>query len=667
MAAIYDRRVSAEFLKHFDPNDTDAPGVASSLVSYAKHALYPVDLQFRHTVRSGLDHATLYVGLTSVLDLHMSKKGLLKLAVHATHAKAGGFDPAWSQPQAAADLAAHWPEVELYLDRIIPIAARTHGSTEGAVQAAVSSRASSKRVILDREVTPSFGSTDEKTSFMKACASPILEALKIADLGFAGMPTKLGNECDAIGVDQDGTILAIEVKPLGVGSIAWAPAQATMYARILQRWIDESASADNVPPPANVLKDQLEQRRSLGLVDGDFKVGIAMRVAPVVVLQRGASAEMIRRMLAVRDALKDAPLGVEPIQLFEVNLLGDLLPLSESRLPDGRPRPQNYAAAENARQARWKASSSAPLPLDARGPGQVRNRSKVLVDVDYALPAEHAVHNLLPEVRQQALDMFKNLKIGWHQGIAGGPSAHLRSSQVQCVNALTAMASDPDRIIKAFGSQLDIATVRDFGEIDPTESGRFLTFEFIGLTNYFNEGSNGKRVRGSQCTSVDAAFAYVTSTGKNALALVEWKYTENYPSAAPTNDAKHAERLRRYENLLKSAKGPIKAGRLDLADLFHEPIYQLVRQQLLADQLRSDSAVAAEVVRVIHVLSPDNNAYQRSYLPPALRGRGATVSAVWKTLLRHPDRFVTMDPTVFLDPAVTSEHYVDRYGSGSTN
>jgi hypothetical protein len=51
-------------------------------------------------------------------------------------------------------------------------------------------------------------------------------------------------------------------------------------------------------------------------------------VVPVVALQRGASQELIRRMLQVRDVLAaDAQLGIPPVEIFEVSLLGELLPL----------------------------------------------------------------------------------------------------------------------------------------------------------------------------------------------------------------------------------------------------------------------------------------------------------------------------------------------------
>lgn len=648
----YDRRVSDQFLQHFTPD-----GLLSSLPAYAKGGLFPIDLRFRRDAKSGAEHASLYVGLTSVLDVHHAKSGTFRLKVHPTHQANGKFDTAWAKPMSIEELAAVWPTVELYLDRIIPIAAKSHGGREGAVQAAVASYRSGERVILDREVTPSFRDTATKQEFMSACQDPILAALAKTDLGFGAVPTKLGNECDALAVDAKGRVLAVEIKPIGVGSIAWVVAQATMYARILQRWVD--ADAPEGHRPADVLAGMLAQRQAVRLAPlTDIKLAHEGRVVPVVALQRGASAEMIRRMCAVRDELAKVDLGVGEVEIYEVNLLGEWIRLDESRLPDGRPKARrNYARESNLLGQRWKQASEA-LPAEAKAPGEVRARGGALVEVDYALPRAYAAHNLLPEVREPALALFKEHRIAWHQSINGGPSNHLRSSQVQCVNALGQMMADPDRIKRAFGGQLDIASIRDFGEIDPEERGRFLTFEFVGRGDYFGEGIT----RGSQSTSVDAAFAYVDSKGRDALALVEWKFTETYPSADRNGDAKAATRLSRYEKALRHADSPIDVDGIELTDLFHEPVYQLVRQQLLASELERDAEVNAERVTVVHVLSPDNAAYQRSYVAPALRGRGSTASEVWSSLLRTPDRFVPLDPVVFLDPAITSDEYVLRYG-----
>ena len=370
---------------------------------------------------------------------------------------------------------------------------------------------------------------------------------------------------------------------------------------------------------------------------------------------------MIRRMCRVRDLLAQVDTGVEPAEIYEVNLIGEWIPLDESRLPDGRPVARgDYARRSNDQAIRWKHRSSA-LPDQARGRGSVRGWGGTY-DVDYAVPAAYAHHNLLPEVREASLALFEVQEIVWHQSIDGGPSNHLRSSQVQCVNALGQMMTDPDRITRAFGGVLDIASVRDLGVIDPAEKARFLTFEFVGLHDYFGEGRAGVLTRGSQSTSVDAAFAYVDGDGRDALALVEWKFTETYPHPDGAADRKVATRLKRYAEALQRPDGPIAVEGIDIPELFHEPIYQLVRQQLLASELERDERVKAGRVSVVHVLSPDNTAYQGSYISPGLRDRGDSVDEVWQSLLRRSEAFAKLDPAVFLDPAVTSEEYVLRYG-----
>jgi hypothetical protein len=120
-------------------------------------------------------------------------------------------------------------------------------------------------------------------------------------------------------------------------------------------------------------------------------------------------------------------------------------------------------------------------------------------------------------------------------------------------------------------------------------------------------------------------------------------------------------RWRRYGTAWTDPDGPVNGHLVEFADILDEPFYQLVRQQLLAHALEKDEAHGAQRVRVVHVLPAGNAAYQQSIHQPALSALGDTVSAVWKRLLRTPDRFVPVDSAVFLDPEVTSREYVLRY------
>lgn len=326
------------------------------------------------------------------------------------------------------------------------------------------------------------------------------------------------------------------------------------------------------------------------------------------------------------------------------------------------PRKTNpYASKHNKLAVTWK-QRSLTLPDEARVPGVYEKHQRAY---PVCLPIEYASHNLLPEVRDGAIDLFKELDIPWHDSVAGGPSNHLRDSQVQCVNALFAMVADAKRIKLAFGGAVDIA------EVLPIEPGRFMTFEYIGPTDYFGEGLRaGKDVgrrRGTNCTSVDAAFLYKTSVGVTELALVEWKFTESYLETKDRKATSDAVRIDRYAADLGASDSPIALDVLSIELLLDEPFYQLMRQQLLAKRLEQDRVLEAEVVRVLHVLAPQNTGYQDSLARAEHRALGSTVDEVWAQLLRTPDRFLHVDPKVFLDPSVTSDEYVDRYSPTAGN
>lgn len=320
---------------------------------------------------------------------------------------------------------------------------------------------------------------------------------------------------------------------------------------------------------------------------------------------------------------------------------------------------QDYAAQQRALAVAWK-ERTPTLSADARkrAPWVDQNGNRK-GSYAHCLPPEHAESNLLPD-NYRAIPLCRELGIPWHCGIDGGPGNNLLSSQVQCINALMPMVENPERIVRAFGGVLDIADVL---QIEP---GRHLTFEYIGPDDYFDEGAGKPRVRGSRCTSVDAAFLYRTSTGNTELALVEWKYTEQYKTTRTPNAGYDKTRMTRYGADYHDPAGPLRSELIDLEWMLDEPFYQLMRQQLLAWRLEQDGAEGADVVRVLHVLPPDNAAYQESLVRAEHRELGSTVDEVWGRLLRTPDRFRHVDPAVFLDEAVTSWDYVDRYSPTGT-
>lgn len=308
-----------------------------------------------------------------------------------------------------------------------------------------------------------------------------------------------------------------------------------------------------------------------------------------------------------------------------------------------------FVERERLRAAAWAARQGfEPAPwIDHTGGERGR-------PLPWCLPREHAAQNLLDGVRGPAVALFHELGIPWHCGVDGGPGNNLLSSQVQCVNALMPAVSDPSVPARLFGSVIDV------GEVVEVEPGRFLTFEYIGATDYFGESPGRPRVRGARCTSVDAAFQHVAPDGVLELVLVEWKYTESYPTSARRDPVRDAIRRRRYEVDLLDPEGPIHSSVVLVDDVLVEPVYQLVRQQLLAWRLERDPSVPAQRVRVLHVRPDQNQAYQAS-VPGHLAHVGQTVDEMWRAILRHRNRFSSMDSATLVVVGATSGPYRLRY------
>lgn len=316
----YDRRVSEQFLAHFLKG-----GVAHSLTQYAAKARYPVDLQMRHNPKTGADHASLYVGLTSVLNVLAKPKPVpgLALAAHKTWSEGQyGFDVAWGEASPIESWASRWNKVEDYLEQVIPAASVTHGRTEGAVQAAVSAFSDGTRVMLDREVAPHFLDAAVKKSVLAPLSTGLAGALARTKPVPGKPPASFGAECDLLALDRDGRLLAVEVKPSG-SPLVWAPAQATMYARVLQAWADDDGG--DSPGWKAVMTGMLEQRRQLGFAPR-FRAELPDQpvVVPVIAIQRGASSELVSRLWKVQQALLDEGVGDPSLEVYQVSLSGRL-------------------------------------------------------------------------------------------------------------------------------------------------------------------------------------------------------------------------------------------------------------------------------------------------------------------------------------------------------
>ena len=306
---------------------------------------------------------------------------------------------------------------------------------------------------------------------------------------------------------------------------------------------------------------------------------------------------------------------------------------------------------------RWKAHS-ATLPEPARARGQAwieeRRKPKLTFSSPKILPLDYAEHNLLPSIREEALDRFKRHKLIWHMEVPkvweGRPSPHVLDSQIQCVNVLFGQthAQLLTLVQQVVPEAIALAEVED---------GSPITFEWIGHADYLGEARGKPRQRGRFCTSADALLIAVRADGGRTAVVVEWKFTELYeePVAVSTATTDRREVYRaRYQ-----ADGSPFVERPALDVYFHEPHYQLLRQALLAGAMVEAREFGIDRAVMLHLVPGEHHALRES-VPPRLREFGSTIEEVWTRLLPTSKvryRMVDNQPLLRSTPEIA-----ERYG-----
>lgn len=666
----FDRRVSAVLL------DALLEGFASPLMALVHGNRRRVDLQLRFDVKSRVSKASVYAGLTAIVHLE-EHHGLFRLGAAGTHRSSGGFDDAWVAWQPAPALAAVWPAVMAYLEVMLEDGSISGQWTarEGRVLASLASGRSQAFRLIQREAQPAFTSApvrDQICAPLRARLSDALAAEVDAPAWWPrpapGGSLSFGLKADAVAVDPAGRLLVIEAKAGdALSGIAAAAAQVGLYAALFAAIVEDHNGVD-------ALNGMLDQRVQLGLTDPGAGLEARPRVVPVVAIGPGVGQQALDRLSRVARTLPAAPAGIDPLEVWVLDDTGDPVmrwcPILEDRMPalDEAVAPgASFVAEARAAAVTWKLSTTT-LPDEARAAGRYRASGPY----PFCLPADLASLNLLPDARAVGIDRFSHAGIAWHQGCDGGPTNHLLSSQIQCVNALAPFVADPAALATVFGGLLDIAEVIPFaagvdGVASDHDRGDHVVFEWVGLADHLNEHPGSAGTRGAHNTSVDAAIRYRTTSGRVEVALIEWKYTETYRGDSLAGGAaKNHTRRCRYQALYDDPDGPIRNDLLDFDDFLVEPIYQLFRQQLLAWRMEQAHELDADIVRLIYASPAANTALHRSLHRPghlALTDGAPHVEAFWSKLLRRPDRFLVFDTAALVEPgAPTSTEFKARYG-----
>jgi hypothetical protein len=324
-----------------------------------------------------------------------------------------------------------------------------------------------------------------------------------------------------------------------------------------------------------------------------------------------------------------------------------------------------FLESEKQHQAEFRASS--PYFSDAaRADGIYKGKAR-----PFCLPLEYAEENLFPGIRQSALDYFSFQSIKWHDGQNGKPSNHLCSSQVCCVNFLFPFANRPRALAEVL--RPFFPAIREMLQM---ENGQYIACEWIGKRNYLHEKTshNGKRTRGANFTSADAAVMFEQTGGKRQIVLIEWKYAESYGGTSLKFAKSGTDRTAIYKPLFKRDDCPINKDLLPNFDsLFYEPFYQFMRQQFLAHEMERAQELGANTVCVLHIAPAGNKDFCK-VTSPKLKTLGESATGVWKKLVRPRDRFISVSTeqlfgNLSVDQLPEMKAWLDyvrtRYGAGA--
>lgn len=282
---------------------------------------------------------------------------------------------------------------------------------------------------------------------------------------------------------------------------------------------------------------------------------------------------------------------------------------------------------------------------------------------DFCLADDCSYENLYQAIRDSAITYFLIRGILWHDGFRGRnlPSNHLCCSQSCCVNFLFPLVKRPGLVNTIFSHYYcGIAEVLPITEDMPLTDGTypFIAFEWIGTRDYLEETKRKgmHRTRGANFTSADFALRFRKKDGRIHLVLGEWKYTEEYGRDYKGSGRQGDVRKKNYINFFRKHEGVFNANedRGKLYDwLFYEPFYQLMRLQLLTQEMELNKEMGADMVSVLHISPEANQGFRKNVTSDYLRESfpGKDVLQIWKRLV-HEEKFLSISVEEFLGTIV---------------
>jgi hypothetical protein len=286
-----------------------------------------------------------------------------------------------------------------------------------------------------------------------------------------------------------------------------------------------------------------------------------------------------------------------------------------------------------------RAQDLLPEFFRAEGNGKFSN------GIEYPFVLKRPKLNLWDGIREDAISYFSENVIPWWEATKCGPTGHLLSSQVACINHLFLLRQRQDlatAVLRNIDRDIIFAEILDDGYVE---------FEIVGKNNYLAENQH---TRGANATSIDAVMLG-RKKKKNILVSIEWKYTENY-----SGECLYEPRWKNYNPLIKEKNSPIDSEIAKYSDtepfkpLYYEPFYQLMRQTLLSWKMAEANEYGADDYLHLHIVPDENREMLEGITSKILQGTHdgdhLNMENAWKSVLKNSSKYKRISPKDFLKP-----------------
>lgn len=273
-------------------------GALADIVGLVRESDGLLDLDFWVDSRANLERASVYCGLAKLADIYagsgrrlrLETTGLVRRRLQLPDERAPWI-PAGRHAELAADIVS-------LVDRAVPVLPESHTRAGRTLHAAP------ERTVLARGFGPRFDEENTGTSWVAGVTGRV----RVALLGVGGIPPNLPPKpsCDALMIDQSGSLLLVEAEAPRSPEIGFAPSRAAQQISLWDAWVAADTDA------LSHLRKMASLREVLGLCPAGTADLVPLSGTPsstfVLATESSVSTALIERMDRATALLEEAGL-----------------------------------------------------------------------------------------------------------------------------------------------------------------------------------------------------------------------------------------------------------------------------------------------------------------------------------------------------------------------